>query len=43
MGNVNRYRVLGGDGKNVLKLIVEMISQLCKFTKKTTELYTLNG
>lgn len=37
-----RYVVSLGDDKNVLKLIVVMVVQLCIYNK-TIELYTLNG
>lgn len=38
----NGYRVYFGIDENVLKLIIVMIAQFCKYTK-AINLYTLNG
>ena len=39
---VNRYGISFGGDKNVPKLIVVMVAQLCEILK-TTELYTVSG
>lgn len=35
----NGYRVLGGSDKNILNLIVVMVSQLCGYTKNQGIVY----
>ena len=40
-----KYRISFSDDKNVLKLAIVMVAQICEYNKKkkNIDLYTLNG